>query len=623
LEPVAVAEDDSASTGKGKPVTIAVLANDGGSGLTSSSVTSPTAQGGTATVNGDGKTVVYTPKAGFSGTDTFEYTAVAPGGESDKATVTVTVRNHAPVASDIVDQFITDQGATLTIGAPGVLYNDSDEDGDPLEATKLTGASHGDVTLDADGSFTYVPQGDFSGSDSFTYKNSDGEAESSPATVTIAVKEFVPPVALTDGFVAYAQEELAVAKPGVLQNDNGGTGDSLQAVKVGDPAHAASFRLGADGAFAYTPATGFSGSDSFTYKAKNGQSESDTVSVAINVLPVASDDRATTPTGTAKAIAVLANDIGTGLTLSSATTPGHGTATVNSNGTVEYTPAAGFSGPDSFHYAAKDAAGKSATATVTVDVAPPNPSTGGTVEVVVPPVVVLPPVAPATVGPAPPTNGVAGAIAAHVTSGGLRSCTVRLVGQDRGGALLARGVARNVGNRTTLRIEPRLFASGQRYLAKRFGGATVAVQVQCVTTANGVRNVTKQTRAVLRFEHRVTPPGSWATGTARLTPVGKRYVVKLRRRLIEVSRIRCDGYDATYRHRHGNPVGVARTTALVKLSIARATVVCSRLRPGRTVTKRIVGHGRTDPIATNATERGRRINRRVEITVLHRPTADL
>jgi VCBS repeat-containing protein len=75
----------------------------------------------------------------------------------------------------------------LTVATPGVLGNDSDPDGDPLTAVLVTGPSHGSLTLNANGSFSYTPAADFAGSDSFSYRASDGTVSSSPATVTITV----------------------------------------------------------------------------------------------------------------------------------------------------------------------------------------------------------------------------------------------------------------------------------------------------------------------------------------------------------------------------------------------------------------------------------------------------
>jgi len=79
-------------------------------------------------------------------------------------------------------------GQPLVVGAPGVLGNDTDEDGDVLTATRTSQPVNGAVVLAADGSFTYTPDAGFAGKDVFTYTASDGTDSSAPATVTITVK---------------------------------------------------------------------------------------------------------------------------------------------------------------------------------------------------------------------------------------------------------------------------------------------------------------------------------------------------------------------------------------------------------------------------------------------------
>lgn len=94
--------------------------------------------------------------------------------------------NTAPVAAN--DSFSTNLGATLTVGAAsGVLANDLDAENDTLVASILTQPAHGTVTLQADGSFTYVPAVGYFGADSFTYKVNDGSLDSAPATVSLSV----------------------------------------------------------------------------------------------------------------------------------------------------------------------------------------------------------------------------------------------------------------------------------------------------------------------------------------------------------------------------------------------------------------------------------------------------
>ena len=96
-----------------------------------------------------------------------------------------TVTNQAPTAA--ADAYSTAEDTALTVAAPGVLGNDSDPDDNPLSAVLVSGPSHGTLTLNADGSFTYTPAANYNGSDSFTYQASDGTLTSEPATVTLTV----------------------------------------------------------------------------------------------------------------------------------------------------------------------------------------------------------------------------------------------------------------------------------------------------------------------------------------------------------------------------------------------------------------------------------------------------
>src|SRR5439155_11446199 len=100
-------------------------------------------------------------------------------------TITITPVNDAPVAAN--DTYTTPEDTTLTASAPGVLANDSDVDGDPLSAVLVNSPTHGSLTLNTNGSFSYVPAVNYNGTDSFTYKASDGTLESGAATVTITI----------------------------------------------------------------------------------------------------------------------------------------------------------------------------------------------------------------------------------------------------------------------------------------------------------------------------------------------------------------------------------------------------------------------------------------------------
>ena len=175
-------------------------------------------------------------------------------------------------------------GIPLTVGAPGVLANDIGGNG-PLRAVLATNATHGVLNLSTNGGFTYTATNNFTGTDTFAYRASDGQSNSAAAIVTITVTPDHPPVANNDAYTMLQNTALAVAAPGVLSNDTDADGNSLTAVLVSGPAYG-SLTLTNNGGFSYTPTAGFAGTDSFTYKANDGLSNSANATVTISVLSI-------------------------------------------------------------------------------------------------------------------------------------------------------------------------------------------------------------------------------------------------------------------------------------------------------------------------------------------------
>ncbi len=382
--PVALA--DSYTTAEDTVLTVAapgVLSNDSdveSSPLTAVLVTGPTH--GTLTLAANGG-FTYTPALNFFGSDSFTYQASDGSLLSATATVTITVTavNDAPAA--VSDSYTTAEDTVLTVAAPGVLSNDNDVDSLTLTAVLVTGPSSGTLTLNADGSFTYTPDLNFFGTDSFTYKASDGLLLSNTATVTLTVTAVNDaPVAANDSYTTAQDTVLTVAAPGVLSNDSDVDSATLTAVLVTGPAHG-TLTLNANGGFTYTPAAGFTGTDGFTYQASDGLLLSNTAAVTIavggpNRAPVAANDTYTTAEDTVLTVTapgVLANDNdpdGDPITAVLVTGPTSGTLTLNSNGGFTYTPALNFFGSDSFTYQASDGLLLSSTATVTITVTAVN-----------------------------------------------------------------------------------------------------------------------------------------------------------------------------------------------------------------------------------------------------------
>jgi hypothetical protein len=240
---------------------------------------------GTLTLNENGS-FTYVPNPGFTGTDEFRYKASSANGESNEAHVfiLVGVTNDSPTAA--ADQFSTAQEKDLNVAGPGVLANDTDLNGGSLTALLVGGPAHGTLTLHPDGSFRYVPDEGFIGTDTFTYSAQDSLGiQSAPATVAITVTRFDQrPSAKGDRYSTPQDTPLTIAPAGVLSNDTDPDGDRLSAVLVSGPEHG-TLRLRANGSFRYVPDPGFTGTDSFTYKASDGTLTSGTVRIIIKVLP--------------------------------------------------------------------------------------------------------------------------------------------------------------------------------------------------------------------------------------------------------------------------------------------------------------------------------------------------
>ena len=296
LNHIPVALPDSHTTLEDTPLSTStlvppssVLDNDTdeeGEPLTAVLVAGPAS--GTLDLDADGS-FVYTPNADFNGIDSFDYVANDGTDNSLPAVVSITVtpENDAPVAT--ADAYSIDEDGQLTkVAALGVLANDTDVDGDTLSAVlvPLTGPANGTLVLNSDGSFVYTPNDDFNGTDGFDYVANDGTDDSAQVSVTITIISINDaPTAVDDTYSIDQDMDLVVVAPGVLGNDSDVEDpvSALDAVVVGGPDNG-TLVPNADGSFTYTPNPGYSGPDSFTYKAKDtGLSESNIATVSITV----------------------------------------------------------------------------------------------------------------------------------------------------------------------------------------------------------------------------------------------------------------------------------------------------------------------------------------------------
>lgn len=274
------ASDQAYAIRESRPVPILLSASDPDGEALSYAVSSEPVHG---TLTGSaGTTLSYTPHPGFVGADSFEFTATDGHGGSDTATVTINVTpNQVPVAAD--DAYATAEDTPLSVAPWGVLANDSDGDGMPT-AEIAEEPTHGTVELAPDGGFTYLPDRDFHGTDTFTYTANDDLASSAPAAVTVDVAPVNDaPVVVGDAYSTDEDTPLTAASPGVAGNDADPDGDALTVELVDPPSHG-TLMLDVDGSFTYMPAADYAGPDSFTYTASDGELTSVPVTVDLVVV---------------------------------------------------------------------------------------------------------------------------------------------------------------------------------------------------------------------------------------------------------------------------------------------------------------------------------------------------
>ena len=273
-EPVAV--DDSVTTQEDTPIDINILGNDMSLGETPVSIVveEPPAQGTAEVVE---SRIRYIPAVGFSGHDSFIYKVTDVDGDFSVAKVIVEVSsvNDPPVS--VEDGYSIDEDGVLSVEVPGVLGNDSDPEGDQLTAILETGASYGSVTLNGDGSFTYTPDPEFNGTDSFTYQASDGDATSNIATVTITVNPVNDKPEAADDTVAVEGEDTVDIS--VLANDTG-LGDQPITVTIESPPGGGTAEV-IDNQIRYKPYDGYTGPDTFSYTITDVDGESSTATVTV------------------------------------------------------------------------------------------------------------------------------------------------------------------------------------------------------------------------------------------------------------------------------------------------------------------------------------------------------
>lgn len=354
---------DSFKTDPGTPVAIRaqdLLENDRyAENAQIVSVTQP--ENGDWQDNGDG-TYTYTPDSGFVGTDTFEYTG-KDGDVSSTARITITVQGEPPAYEAAPDSFVIEAGETLQFHVTELFANDTGGQGASL--VSFTDPYHGELTPDGAGNYVYTPKSGFSGTDLFSYTGQNGNTDTAQVTLTIKGGEAYQAV---DDPIETESDSPITFDP--LKNDINGQGASI--FSFTDPFYGEVIE-NAEGHLVYTPKSGFSGTDMFTYTGINGD-QKDSAKVTVKVTdgnPVkAADDQLETDEDTALAFTtaeLMANDVGA-TRFMEFTQPAHGQLQDQGDGNLLYTPDPGFSGADGFSYQVADEQGNQDQAEVRIQV---------------------------------------------------------------------------------------------------------------------------------------------------------------------------------------------------------------------------------------------------------------
>ena len=345
-----------------------VLANDSdpdGDPLSIVSVSTP--GNGSAVISGD--VVLYTPAAGFVGTDSFSYTIDDGSGGQDSATVTVMVEraNQPPVAND--NQFEVESDSVDNVF--DVLANDSDPDGDPLSIVSVSTPGNGSAVISGD-VVLYTPAAGFVGTDSFSYTIDDGSGGQDSAAVTVRVVDPNRPPQAND--VNASTQRTQAVEIDVLANDLDPDGDPLEIIGFTEPANGSVMQVGH--LLRYQPDQLFFGEDRFTYTISDGRGGEASATVFVDVVfanqaPVANPDEAAGPAGVPITVDVLANDFdpdGDPIEIINLVriTSAPAEAVINQDGTITFTISASCSGYNLFRYTISDPFGATAEANVTV-----------------------------------------------------------------------------------------------------------------------------------------------------------------------------------------------------------------------------------------------------------------
>ena len=269
-----VAADGSASGPEDSAITGQLeVSNSSGLPLQYAVQTGPTS--GTLSIEDATGRFTYTPLPDFSGSDSFTFTASNSNGESNPASIAITVTpvNDIPVALDTSIATSEDTACTGQLTA-------TDPDGDTLTFTLATGPAEGSVTISPAGAFTYTPAANANGDDSFSFAVSDGSA-SATAAVSVTINPVNDPP--TAHGTAITVDQGATVSGTLSASDS--DGDPLNFNLATGPGKG-SVSLADDGSFTYQADSDATGSDTFSFTVSDGHAQSPPATVTVTISEV-------------------------------------------------------------------------------------------------------------------------------------------------------------------------------------------------------------------------------------------------------------------------------------------------------------------------------------------------
>ena len=313
------------------------------------------------TLSGTAPNLIYQPAANFSGSDAFAFRVNDGTVDSAPTTVqiTVTPANDTPLAAS----------KSVTVNEDGqlsIVLTATDPEADTLIFSIVSAPTHGTLAGTAP-NFIYSPAPNFSGVDQLTFRANDGTVNSLSATISITVNPVNDaPVAQSKSVTTEEDSPLSITLAGTDAD-----GNSLTYSVIGSPANGT--LSGSVPNLTYQPAAGFSGSDAFTFRVKDGTVDSTLATVQITVIPVndaplAISQSVTVDEDSQLPVVLTGTDPEAGsLSFSVLAAPTHGTLAGTAPNFI-YSPATNFSGVDQFTFRANDGTVNSLSATISIAV---------------------------------------------------------------------------------------------------------------------------------------------------------------------------------------------------------------------------------------------------------------